>query len=335
MKIKQFMVIILMLIIITTGCKSKSQSSISKEKKEAIYLEEIDYNQYHSLLEQNKTFIMEVIEDDNFGCSNFHKKLEKIAQDYNLEIKYINIDHLSDDIKEKFKEEMNIYDYFPITHLFKNGIESIETNIYGDTLSTLVIKTLSEEGFISQSIPQELYIMYLDDVPFTQLRMEYYTYEVSEYVPGNPPLSPGSITFVLMNDTTLNSIYSKYGNCAYYSSISTIGAMSDISSVKCIFSIDNDNITITLDTAAGKSTIDGIIKDNGKVISLTIGDMTYDLESEYYKLGKENGINKVLYDTVYQQLYDLEGYDFKIPRDVQERLDITKYDLIKKDLEDK
>ena len=335
MKVKSIFIIFLMILAITTGCTKKPKTAIVEEPKERVYMTEIDYNQFHSLLEEKATFILEVIEDNNFGCSNFHKKLEKIAQDYKVEIKYINIDHLSDDIKEKFKEEMNIDNYFPITHLFKNGIESIETNIYGDTLSTLVIKTLSEEGFISQSIPQELYIMYLDDVPFTQLRMEYYIYEVSEYVPGNPPLFPGSITFVLMNDTTLNSIYSKYGNCAFYSSISTIGAMSDISSVKCIFSIDNDNITITLDTAAGKSTIDGIIKDNGKVISLTIGDMTYDLESEYYKLGKENGINKVLYDTVYQELYDLEGYDFKIPRDVQERLDITKYDLIKKDLEDK
>ena len=83
MKKFKFLVILLALFLIS-GC-SKS------------YLKEISYDEYKKLLEDKETFILEVMSDDCTACKDFRPKLAEVASEYQIEVKYINIDKLTAD----------------------------------------------------------------------------------------------------------------------------------------------------------------------------------------------------------------------------------------------
>ena len=77
-------IIILVALLLVSGC-SKS------------YLKEISYDEYKKLLEDEETFILEVMSDDCTACKDFRPKLKDVASSYKIEVKYINIDKLTAD----------------------------------------------------------------------------------------------------------------------------------------------------------------------------------------------------------------------------------------------
>lgn len=322
MHFKKLILIFFVVVIVTTGCQKKESMAIPKEQEDISYFTEINYNEYQSLVAQNQSFILEIIEDDNYGCNSLHQKMEQVAHKYNLDIKYINVNHISDKDRDMLVEELYSYTY-PRVYLFKDGVELLDNNIYGDTLPSVIIKELSEAGFIQENIESELYKINFEEIPYSQLSQGYYSYELSE---SNSTIT-NSITLVIFNDNSING-FSKYGNCSYFADISNYYGMSNIVTNKCFFNIENESINLTLDTSAGKSSVSGIIKNGGGTIVLNIDGKEYELENDYYSIGKANNINEVLYDPLYSRIFDLDGYDYRIPRDKQEQWDLSKYTIV-------
>ena len=88
--------IVFTFVLLLTGCGSTS------------YLKRISYDEYRELIDNKETFILEVMKNSCTHCSKLKPKLEEISKEYELEIKYIDLDKLSDEDKEKFDQETGI-----------------------------------------------------------------------------------------------------------------------------------------------------------------------------------------------------------------------------------
>lgn len=114
------------------------------------YLKEISYNEYKDLLENKKTFILEIMRTDCSACINFKPKLEQVAEDYKLEIKYINTDHLSEDEYNDLFDETGISGT-PTVIFYHDGVEeTVASRINGSVSTDKIISKFKASGFIDE-----------------------------------------------------------------------------------------------------------------------------------------------------------------------------------------
>ncbi|MDD6223946.1 MAG: thioredoxin family protein [bacterium] len=128
-KLSIFMIMIA--ICLVTGC-SKS------------YLKEISYKEYQQLLENKETFILEVMRDDCSACQTFKPNLEKVANEYKVEVKYLNISKLSNEELDKLGVSST-----PTVIFYINGEEqTTAARIVGSVKQEKIISKLKASGFI-------------------------------------------------------------------------------------------------------------------------------------------------------------------------------------------
>ena len=133
--IKLFLVI--MLVLMTTGCGNK-------------YLKEISYKEYHNLIDNKETFILEIMRTGCPHCKSLKPKLENVAKKYNLEIKVINTDNLSNKDSEKLYEETGI-NGTPTVLFYNDGIEeTTASRINGNVTEEKIISKFQANGFIKE-----------------------------------------------------------------------------------------------------------------------------------------------------------------------------------------
>lgn len=130
MKKLKFLVILVALFLIS-GC-SKS------------YLKEISYDEYKKLLEDDETFILEVMSNDCTACKDFRPKLEEVASDYKIEVKYINIDKLTADQYDELAVSAT-----PTVIFYIDGEEeTTAARIVGSVKKEKIISKFKASGFI-------------------------------------------------------------------------------------------------------------------------------------------------------------------------------------------
>lgn len=128
---------ILFCLFILTGCEKN-------------YMKEISYNEYLDLIENKETFILEIMRTDCSACINFKPKIEQVAKDYQIEIKYINTDHLSEE------DNNNLYNSTGITGtptviFYNEGIEKTKSSrINGSVSVDKIISKFKANGFIEE-----------------------------------------------------------------------------------------------------------------------------------------------------------------------------------------
>lgn len=128
-KVKYILVLVGVLFI--TGC-SKSN------------IKEISYNEYKNLIDNKETFILEVMREDCINCKNFKPKLNEVAKKYNINVKSISTDNLSD-------EELDVFGISgtPTVIFYKDGKEeTTAARIVGDTSKDKIITKFKASGFI-------------------------------------------------------------------------------------------------------------------------------------------------------------------------------------------
>lgn len=114
------------------------------------YLQEISYQDYLNLLESKETFILEVMRTDCSACSSFKPKLTQVADDYKLEIKFINTDHLSDEDKKALFNQASISGT-PTVIFYHDGVEkTISSRINGSVSVDKIISKFKLNGFIEE-----------------------------------------------------------------------------------------------------------------------------------------------------------------------------------------
>ena len=124
-------ILVLVGVLLITGC-SKSN------------IKEISYNEYKNLIDNKETFILEVMREDCINCKNFKPKLNEVAKEYNIEVKAISTDNLSD-------EELDVFGISgtPTVIFYKDGKEeTTAARIVGDTSKDKIIAKFKASGFI-------------------------------------------------------------------------------------------------------------------------------------------------------------------------------------------
>ena len=93
---------------------------------------------------------MEVMRTDCSACVSFKPKITKVANDYKLEIKVINTDHISEKEKTELFKEASIGGT-PTVIFYHDGIEeTITSRINGSVSIEKIISKMKINGFIEE-----------------------------------------------------------------------------------------------------------------------------------------------------------------------------------------
>ncbi len=109
---------------------------------------EISFNDYKDLIENNETFILEIMKTNCTYCEKIKPKLEEIKKEYNIDIKVINIASLSD---EEDNELLKITGYSgtPTIIFYNDGIELTKSSrINGNATKDYIVSKMKTSGFI-------------------------------------------------------------------------------------------------------------------------------------------------------------------------------------------
>lgn len=112
------------------------------------YLKELKYNEVIEKIESKDDFVLLISQTTCTHCISYKPKLEEVANEYKINIYYIEVDSLNDEEREKFSSYIN-YSSTPVTVFLKNGEESTVANrINGDASKDKIEKKLKSNGFI-------------------------------------------------------------------------------------------------------------------------------------------------------------------------------------------
>lgn len=131
---KKYCLIFLMIIslFMITGCSSKS------------YLVEISYDEYKELLENKETFVLEVMKQDCSACKGFRPKLNKVAKEYKVEIKYLDYSKLTVEEQETIEVSST-----PTLIFYQKGEEeTTAARLVGNQAEKRIIEKLKASSFI-------------------------------------------------------------------------------------------------------------------------------------------------------------------------------------------
>lgn len=112
------------------------------------YFKKIEYKEIIEKIENDESFVFVISQTVCNHCASFKPKIEKVANKYELNIYYIDVDLLTVDERNELKSYVN-YDGTPATIFIKNGEEtSAATRINGDASTKKIENKLKSNGFI-------------------------------------------------------------------------------------------------------------------------------------------------------------------------------------------
>jgi len=133
-KFKYFLLVLMLLLI--SGCSSHSK------------LENITYSKYKELINNKESFVLEVMRDGCGHCETLAPRLKKVASDYDVEIKVINLAKLSEEDYLEFTKEIST-GATPTIIFYKEGVEkSMATRIIGSVSEEKIINKFKDNGII-------------------------------------------------------------------------------------------------------------------------------------------------------------------------------------------
>ena len=110
--------------------------------------EEIKYNKMMEKVKNKDSFIVLFSQTTCSHCKDFKPKLEKIANEFNIPIYYLETDLLDEDTYATLKKDFN-FSGTPTTIFIIEGEEkSAATRINGDVSREKIINKLKSNGFI-------------------------------------------------------------------------------------------------------------------------------------------------------------------------------------------
>ncbi len=119
-----------------TGCSSNDTIS------------EIDYSKLESMIDNDESFIVEVIQTGCHFCEEFSPRFEAILKTNNIKAYSLNLSNLTEDEEEKFNDLTNITGT-PAVLFFKDGKEKIANRIAGAVSNDNIKKHLEEAGYLN------------------------------------------------------------------------------------------------------------------------------------------------------------------------------------------
>lgn len=137
MKKMLYVLILIPLLIIVSGCGHKTYN-------------EITYDELNKLIDNKESFVLFIGSTTCTHCDAFKVTLNKVIEKYNVDVKYIDISKIDDDkvstIQAKFP-----FTGTPTTVFVTKGHEKDTLNrIEGESTYSEVVKILKENGYIKE-----------------------------------------------------------------------------------------------------------------------------------------------------------------------------------------
>lgn len=111
-------------------------------------LEKISYKEYKNLIDDKETFILEVMKNDCSACISLKPRLEEVAKEYNINIKYIDTSSLNENEYNEFNDMVYVKGT-PTIIFYENGEEqSMATRIVGAVPKDKLITKFKDMGYI-------------------------------------------------------------------------------------------------------------------------------------------------------------------------------------------
>ena len=124
--------LIITLVLVVSGCTKDSN------------LKPISYQEFKEKVTNQETFILEVMSSNCSACVSFKPKLRKVANEYDIIVRTIDIDRLSKEEVETLKITGT-----PTVLFFINGIEeSTSMRINGNVTEDRIISKFKANGFL-------------------------------------------------------------------------------------------------------------------------------------------------------------------------------------------
>ena len=143
MKVKKKIIILVSICLIVLIGGLIADKILSKS-----YLIELGYDEVIEKVDNDETFVVLFSQTTCNHCISYKPKLEAVANEYKMEIYYIDIDLLSKTDREELGKKMN-FNSTPVTVFIKNGEEtSVATRLEGDSTKEKIISKLKSNGFI-------------------------------------------------------------------------------------------------------------------------------------------------------------------------------------------
>lgn len=109
----------------------------------------LNYNEIIDKVNNKDSFVLCVSASDCIHCQDYKPKLKSIANKYNIDIFYTDVDTFSEENYERFKTEFSFDGSTPTTIFFNDGEEkTTATRIEGDVSTEKIINKLKKNGFI-------------------------------------------------------------------------------------------------------------------------------------------------------------------------------------------
>jgi len=135
---KCFFFFILVITFFVCACSNKN-----------IGLIEIDFDTLNKMVENKKTFMLEVMQDGCSACEDFTPRFIKILNEYELKAYSINLSKLSNSEKDAFDEIANISGTPNVIFLEDGKEQSLLTRISGSISNERIIRKLKSNGYIN------------------------------------------------------------------------------------------------------------------------------------------------------------------------------------------
>ena len=148
---KRILIILLSLVIIT-GCGNKiyDQYNVQKKAKNETRVKtftNITYDEYVKKIENKDSFVILLWQTGCSHCEDFEPKLNKIISYYNLKIYGLNLAELSEEEYDKIKNKTFIQGT-PTTVYIKEGKNS--QKLVGDKEESEILEFLTKIGYLKE-----------------------------------------------------------------------------------------------------------------------------------------------------------------------------------------
>ena len=112
------------------------------------YFKELSYKEVMQKINNKESFVLVITQTTCSHCESFKPKVKQVANDYRINIYYMEADLLDEVQRNAFLKIVH-YDGTPTTVFFINGEEeTAASRINGDASTDKIIKKLKSNGFI-------------------------------------------------------------------------------------------------------------------------------------------------------------------------------------------
>lgn len=109
--------------------------------------DEINYTEYSGMIENKDTFILYIGSSNCSHCADFKPTLEKVIQEYQLDVKYIDISLLSDKEYAVLQNKTKLQGT-PTVVFVEDGVVQTSPKVVGALSYSKTVNIFKESGYI-------------------------------------------------------------------------------------------------------------------------------------------------------------------------------------------